>query len=180
MDEITSILRTVEDTAVTYIFTHHITALVHRDALETYLPGYEHYDQRALILARPDDIVCVAGNVDQRYVRYLSSLGLGPKGDRIIELETESGDDSDRTPASILLRSPKPLRAIRQLIPDRNRVVLNPYLASSAEFDLGAALEDVLGKQVEAVVEYRGSVADVLYQQVGGLRSGMSYLLAKS
>ena len=33
---------------------------------------------------------------------------------------------------------------------------------------------------VEAVVEYRGSLADVLYQQVGGLRSGMSYLNART
>jgi IMP dehydrogenase len=30
------------------------------------------------------------------------------------------------------------------------------------------------------VVPYRGSLADVLYQQVGGLRSGMSYLNARS
>jgi Pre ATP-grasp domain len=148
MDEITSILRTLEDTEVTHIFTHHVTALVHRNALETYLPGHEHYDQRALILARPDDIVCVAGNVDQRYVHYLSSLGLGPKGDRIIEIKAESGDDPDRTLASMLLRSAKSLRAMRELTPNSNRVVLHPYLASSAEFDLAAALENVLGKPV--------------------------------
>jgi hypothetical protein len=148
MDQITSILRTIENTEVTHIFTHHITALVHRNALETYLPGYEHYDQRALILARPDDIVCVGGNIDRRYVHYLSSLGLGPKGDHIIEIELEAGDDAGRTLASMLLRNAKWLRAIRELIPDRNRVVLNPYLASSAEFDLAAVLEDALGKPI--------------------------------
>jgi IMP dehydrogenase len=38
----------------------------------------------------------------------------------------------------------------------------------------------VVPEGVEAVVEYRGSVADVLYQQVGGLRSGMSYLNART
>ena len=38
----------------------------------------------------------------------------------------------------------------------------------------------VVPEGVEAVVEYRGSLADVLYQQVGGLRSGMSYLNARS
>ena len=148
MDQITSILRTIEDTEVPHIFTHHITTSIHKAALERGLPGYKHFDQRAMILARPDDIVCIAGHIDQRYVHYLSSLGLGPKGDRIIELDAESGDDPDKTLASMLLSSPKLLRTIRELIPDRNRVVLNPYLASSAEFDLGAALEDVLGKQV--------------------------------
>src|SRR6266702_936652 len=38
----------------------------------------------------------------------------------------------------------------------------------------------VVPEGVEAVVEYRGSLADVLYQQVGGLRSGMSYLDART
>jgi len=33
---------------------------------------------------------------------------------------------------------------------------------------------------VEAVVQYRGSVSEVLYQHVGGLRSGMSYLNART
>ena len=38
----------------------------------------------------------------------------------------------------------------------------------------------VVPEGVEAVVQYRGSVADVVYQHVGGLRSGMSYLNARS
>jgi IMP dehydrogenase len=38
----------------------------------------------------------------------------------------------------------------------------------------------VVPEGVEAVVPYRGSLADVLYQQVGGLRSGMSYLNART
>ena len=38
----------------------------------------------------------------------------------------------------------------------------------------------VVPEGVKAVVEYRGSLADVLYQQVGGLRSGMSYLNARN
>jgi IMP dehydrogenase len=38
----------------------------------------------------------------------------------------------------------------------------------------------VVPEGVEAVVPYRGSLADVLYQHVGGLRSGMSYLNART
>lgn len=38
----------------------------------------------------------------------------------------------------------------------------------------------VVPEGVEAVVPYRGAVAEVLYQQVGGLRSGMSYLNARN
>jgi IMP dehydrogenase len=35
--------------------------------------------------------------------------------------------------------------------------------------------ESVVPEGVEALVPYRGAVADILYQMVGGLRSGMSY-----
>jgi len=38
----------------------------------------------------------------------------------------------------------------------------------------------VVPEGVEAVVPFRGSVSDVLYQHVGGLRSGMSYLNART
>jgi IMP dehydrogenase len=37
----------------------------------------------------------------------------------------------------------------------------------------------VVPEGVEAVVPFRGSLSEVLYQQVGGLRSGMSYLNAR-
>ncbi len=37
----------------------------------------------------------------------------------------------------------------------------------------------VVPEGVEAVVPFRGTLAEVLYQQVGGLRSGMSYLNAR-
>ena len=151
MDEITSILRILEGYEVTHIFTHHVTKLVHQYALETYLPGYKHFDQRALILARPDDIVCVAGTVDQRYIHYLSSLGIGPRGDHIMELVIECGDDSDKTFANLLLDRLTPHGGLHQLIPANNRVVLNPYFASSIEFDLAASLESILGKSVRVL-----------------------------
>jgi IMP dehydrogenase len=39
---------------------------------------------------------------------------------------------------------------------------------------------DVVPEGVEAMVPYRGSVRDILYQLVGGLRSGLSYAGAHS
>jgi IMP dehydrogenase len=50
----------------------------------------------------------------------------------------------------------------------------------SSEDVLDELAAAVVAEGVEAVVQYRGSVADLLYQQVGGLRSGMSYLNARS
>jgi IMP dehydrogenase len=50
----------------------------------------------------------------------------------------------------------------------------------SSEDVLDELAAAVVPEGVEAVVQYRGSVSDVLYQQVGGLRSGMSYLNART
>jgi IMP dehydrogenase len=50
----------------------------------------------------------------------------------------------------------------------------------SSEDVLDELAAAVVPEGVEAVVQYRGSVADVLYQQIGGLRSGMSYLNART
>jgi IMP dehydrogenase len=38
----------------------------------------------------------------------------------------------------------------------------------------------VVPEGIEAIVPYRGSVEDVLYQLIGGVRSGMSYAGAES
>ena len=50
----------------------------------------------------------------------------------------------------------------------------------SSEDVLDELAAAVVPEGVEAVVQYRGSTADVLYQHVGGLRSGMSYLNART
>lgn len=42
------------------------------------------------------------------------------------------------------------------------------------------AVEDVVPEGVEAAVPYRGDVGEVVFQLVGGLRSGMSYLNART
>src|SRR5919202_4794204 len=49
----------------------------------------------------------------------------------------------------------------------------------SSEDVLDELAAAVVPEGVEAVVPYRGSASEVLYQQVGGLRSGMSYLNAR-
>jgi IMP dehydrogenase len=50
----------------------------------------------------------------------------------------------------------------------------------SSEDVLDELAAAVVPEGVEAVVQYRGSVSEVLYQHVGGLRSGMSYLNART
>jgi IMP dehydrogenase len=41
-------------------------------------------------------------------------------------------------------------------------------------------LNTIVAEGVEALIPYKGKVADVIYQLLGGLRSGMSYCNAKT
>jgi IMP dehydrogenase len=51
--------------------------------------------------------------------------------------------------------------------------------SSDRYFQKGNALKKLVPEGIEGRVPYRGEVGDVLYQLVGGLRSGMGYLGAK-
>jgi hypothetical protein len=66
------------------IFTHNITSLVDGATLDAVLPGHRRFDERALLLAGPDDVVCVVGEVAPAYIELLASLGIGPGADRVV------------------------------------------------------------------------------------------------
>ena len=54
------------------------------------------------------------------------------------------------------------------------------YRREQPEADLDELAAGVVPEGVEAVVPYKGTLSDVLFQLVGGLRSGMSYCNARS
>jgi len=132
MREMRSMVSTLGGSGITQVFTHHITSAVDMRVLKATTPGYQHFDQRALLLARPGDIVCVRGTVDETYVEFLSQLGLGPKRDHIVELGVSAGDEETMLP-DLLRRNSEALESICQRIPSKNRVVLNPYSVAKVE-----------------------------------------------
>src|SRR5882762_11756558 len=69
---ISSILETLGGTGVTQIFVHDITAVGDRTELATSFPGFDKYAERALLAARPDDLVCVSAEVDGQYHQFLA------------------------------------------------------------------------------------------------------------
>lgn len=150
MREMRSIVSTLGGSGVTQVFTHHITSAADIGVLKAVTPGYKHFDQRALLLARPDDIVCVRGTVDETYVEFLSQLGLGPKRDHIVELGVSAGDEETMLP-DLLRRNSEALESICQRIPSKNRVVLNPYSVAKVEFVVAAELEKRLEKPVHVL-----------------------------
>lgn len=141
---------TLGGSGVTHIFAHHCTSCVRKTVLEAYAPGYQHVDQRALLLARPDDVVCVVGAVDPAYLEFLSSLGLGPQPDHLIELSV-GGGKTDITLPCLLMRDSKALTRICDLLPTTNSIVLNPYYASAVELELATVLQRLVGKPIHVL-----------------------------
>lgn len=134
--------------AETHIFTHHITTAFDKHALERHFPGYRYYDQRALILARPRDLVCAASPVDSEYLKFLGEYGIGPDPDRVIELEDLPPSEAVSSLARALAGRPGCLRRIQRLMEGAQHVVLNPYYASPAESSLAEALSRTMCKPV--------------------------------
>jgi hypothetical protein len=51
-------------------------------------PNFRAYDQRALVMARRHDVVCLTrSKLDLSYMGFLYELGVGPELGNIIELE---------------------------------------------------------------------------------------------
>ncbi len=146
-----SIIDTLGGSEATHIFLHHITSGIHLGVLKAYAPGYPHLDQRALLLARPDDVVCIVGEVDRTYLQFLASLGLGPRPENLIELGVRSDEEAEAILPQLLMRDAKALDRICDLVPKKNTVFLNSYYASPVEWEFAAEIQQRLGKPVHVL-----------------------------
>jgi IMP dehydrogenase len=85
---------------------------------------------------------------------------------------------TDQSPGASVVRSGRRYKIVRGMASLMANV-------ARKEIDQGEVLEEeewleLVPEGVEAVVPYRGSVADILHQLLGGLRSGMSYAGAQT
>jgi hypothetical protein len=156
-----SIVETLGDADVAQIFLHHCTSWVDLGVLRAYAPGYQHFDQRALLLARANDIVCVAGNVEPAYVRFLSRLGLGPSRNRLIPLSARSAEGQEATLTEMILQDEQALETICGLVSKQKSVVIHPYYASPVEWELATELRRRLNQSVHVLGGDPATVARV-------------------
>jgi hypothetical protein len=54
-------------------------------------PALGAYDQRALLMAEYDDVVCVRDEIDASYLDYLRSLGIGPSAANVVTCKVAEG-----------------------------------------------------------------------------------------
>ncbi|HJT19367.1 MAG TPA: hypothetical protein VJ746_02775 [Nitrospira sp.] len=156
-----SIVDTLGEADVAHVFLHHCTSWVDLGVLRAYAPGYQHFDQRALLLARANDIVCVAGHVEPAYLHFLSRLGLGPNRDRLMELSIRSVDGPEATLTQMILQDEQALEAICNLVSKQRSVVIHPYYASPSEWQLATELQRRLNQSVHVLGGDPATVARV-------------------
>jgi Pre ATP-grasp domain len=108
---------------------------------QVFVHGQGHAD-RALVLARPQDIVCVPDEVDPAYLAYLSDLGLGPRRGHVVAASRFGPPPAaDRALWARLAGSADALRALADLLRRNGVTHLHPYSALGGERCLAAALE---------------------------------------
>jgi len=145
---ISSIIDTLGGSNITQVFVHSVTSLENITELTETVTGLEKYPERSLLVARPDDLVCVVDKVDNQYLQFLSKLGIGLSNKNIIVASKDFQQDSDATLSDLLMSNCEALLAIRNLVKRNKKIVLNPYIASPKEFKLVAILETILGRKV--------------------------------
>ena len=116
--------------------------------------------ERALVLARAQDIVCVTDEVEPPYLAYLAELGLGPAPERVVAMSRFGDHAPDHALWARLAGNTEALRAIGALLRDTGPSRLHPFIVSRGSHALAAALEvagdtevSVLGGD-PALVEY--------------------------
>lgn len=146
---ISSIIDTLGGSNITQVFVHSVTSLENITELTAIVTGLEKYPERSLLVARPNDIVCVLNSVNNHYLQFLSSLEIGPKNGNLIVASSEgSHKHSNVSLSDSLMNNYEALLTIKALIKKTKRIVLNPYVASPKEFKLAEILQKVLGRKV--------------------------------
>lgn len=144
------------------VFVHGATrALIAENARN--LPWMHRYGERALLLARPGDVVCLERAPDSAHLADLRRLGLGPPRARIVVTAPREREGEPIVEA--LLRDQRALRRVADLCRGAGRLSLNPFRASAWDLRVAAALRRVGGCAVDvpcarpAVVERADSKA---------------------
>lgn len=130
-----SLLERLEGGAAPWLFVHSV----------------ERASERALVLARPQDIVCVTDEVEPSYLAYLTELGLGPTPERVVPMSRFGDHAPGRALWARLAGSTEALRAVGSLVRQSGPSRLHPFMASRGSFALAAALE--IAAETEVTVD---------------------------
>lgn len=145
-NKIGSITEALGGSDTTQIFVHCLDSLTNFAALNSFLNGLERYPERAFVLARSDDIVCITDELDTAYFRFLAGFGVGPKSSNVICVPQDFGHSGL---VESLMNDRRAISEIQALVKSRKKIFLNAFVVSEKEFRLAAILEAELNKTIQ-------------------------------
>ncbi len=122
------------------------------------LAGVERFAERAPLLAREGDVVCLPHVVPPDYLEYLRSLGLGPAPSHVIALPA-IGPERQSNPLLVrLLQQTHCLRRVADLMSEGPDSWLHCYVSSETDALLQCRLASLIHKPVHLVNSYPGRI----------------------
>jgi hypothetical protein len=140
---------------ITYSLGHEINLFLHD--VVTFQPectgtatalGRDADLERALVLARANDLVCVSAEPQPAQIKFLAELGLGPCRDNIICLNERTPSERGISHAGALLEDPMQLDAICSKLPPDTGVVINPFIVTPECLKLASVLQERLARDI--------------------------------
>lgn len=110
-------------------------------------PGRDADLEKALILARQDDVVCVFADTAPGQIRYLARLGIGPAADNIFRIDGPRPSESSISHAAALLKDSMQLDRLCRKLPAA-AVCINPFIVTPECLKLADELQRRLSREV--------------------------------
>ncbi len=136
------------------LFIHCVASLPGFRQLAGHVPGVDKYGERALLMARRNDLVCLAHQVPEAYLEFLNELELGPDPAHIIRIPDATGEQTAVPMATRLQHVlASGMRWPKQLM-DNRELWLNSFAASQLDAPMQSSLAEVLGNPVQLINEH--------------------------
>lgn len=145
-----NLLGRIREDAGALAYVHCNTSVEYLEGLQRAVPGVEFYPERALLLARRNDVVCVADEVEPAFLHYLAELGLGPDPSGIVVAAPPA--QARLAPLwKTVLENDEALGRLSHLMHLRRATAVHPFMATSGQFDLALRLGERLGRKVRVL-----------------------------
>ena len=106
LDNVCSIMALFGGQHVTQVLVHSVLSEPSRIMASETIVGVESYPERALLLARPHDIVCVPRPPDADFLQFLAGMGLGPDRGNIVIASSDDPPDNGQSLSNAPLCDP--------------------------------------------------------------------------
>ncbi len=125
-------LRTLQESRgaadTTRILLHDVVSFTPGEPTTATVPGKDRDIEKGLVVARPQDLVCISPNTHSGQLEYLTRLGLGPSSQNIIRLTGDNPSCNNICHAQSLLEMPELLDEICSRIRCSGPIILEPYI----------------------------------------------------